>query len=303
VPTAVVTGACSYTGRAVAASLLARGWRVRTLTNRVTPLHPLSAALDRAPLQFDDPGALVTFLRGADLFVNTYWIRYPRGRLDFDAAVANSAVLFAAAATAGVPRIVHVSVSNPSASSSLAYYRGKARVEDVLKGLRVSHAIVRPTLVVGPADILVNNIAWFLRWFAVFAMPGSGAYRVQPVALDDVGEIVAEAALASGDLCLDAAGPEVVTFDEFVRAIATAIGRSRPVLHVPPWMSLAALRLLGVVLGEVVLSKQELKGLMEERLVSSEPPRGTTSVLDWLARSGAALGRRYASEVGRHFTA
>ncbi len=301
--TAVVTGAFSYTGHAVARSLLARGWRVRTLTNRTAPLQPLDGAdaIDRAPLQFSDPDALVTFLRGADLLVNTYWIRYPHGGLRFDDAVGNSAVLLASAATAGVRRIVHLSISNPSADDALDYFRAKAQVETIVRGMGVSHAIVRPTLVAGPGDILVNNIAWCLRRFPLFAMPGSGAYRVQPVLVDDVGEIVVDAAEMRGDVTLDAAGPETLTFEALVATVGAAIGCRRRIVHVAPPVALGFVKILSMLTGDVVLTKQELTGLMEERLVSREPPRGTGRVTAWLAAHGERLGRRYASEVKRHF--
>ena len=167
----------------------------------------------------------MAFLRGADLLVNTYWIRYPHGGLRFDDAVGNSAVLLAAAATAGVGRIVHLSVSHPSAADALDYYRGKAQVEAVVRGLGVPDAIVRPTLVVGPVDILINNLAWCLRRFPVFAMPGRGDFRVQPVLVDDVGEIMADAAGMRGDATIDAAGPETLTFEALVAAVGAAIGR------------------------------------------------------------------------------
>ena len=301
--TAVVTGAFSYTGHAVARSLLTRGWRVRTLTNRAAPLQPFDGAdaIDRAPLQFGDPDALVTFLRGADLFVNTYWIRYPHGGLRFDDAVGNSAVLLASAATAGVGRVVHLSVSNPSADDALDYYRAKAQVEAVVRGLGLPHAIVRPTLVVGPSDILINNVAWCLRRFPVFAMPGRGDFRVQPVLADEVGEIVADAAELRRDATLDAAGPETLTFEALVAAVGAAIGRRRRIAHVKPPVALGLLKVISALVGEVVLSRQELDGLMEERLVSTEPPRGTRSVTAWLAAHGAELGLRYASEIKRHF--
>ena len=301
--TAVVTGAFSYTGRAAARSLLARGWRVRTLTGRATPIRPFDGAdaLERAPLQFGDPTALVAFLRGADVLVNTYWIRYPHGGLRFDDAVGNSAVLLAAAATAGVGRVVHLSVANPSADDQLDYYRGKARVEAVVGGIGIPHAIVRPTLVVGSGDILINNIAWCLRRFPVFAMPGAGAYRVQPVLLDDLGEIVADAAEARGNATLDAAGPDTLTFEALVAAVGAAIGRRRRIAHVTPPIALGLLKVVSALVGEVVLSRQELDGLMEERLVSGEPPRGAGRVTEWIATHGAELGLGYASEVKRHF--
>jgi NADH dehydrogenase len=302
-PLAVVTGAFSYTGAAVARSLSARGWALRTLTNRSIPLQRLDFDVEAHPLQFEDAGRLVAALEGARALVNTYWIRYPHAGLSFDVAVANSGRLFEAARAAGVERVVHVSVSNAAPDSTLDYYRGKAAVEALVRGCGLSHAIVRPTLVVDEADILVNNIAWFLRRFPIFAMPGDGRYRVQPVTLEDTGEIVAEAVCAEGGggVVLDAAGPEVLTFEELVRAVGRAVGCRAGIVHLPPELSLGLIRAVGWVVGETILARQELEGLMQELLVSAEPPRGRTGFSDWLARHGEGLGRRYQSELRRHF--
>ena len=173
---AVVTGAYSYTGAAVARSLMQRGYTVRTLTNRSVPIGRQDVALETHPLQFADIDSLVGAMAGADVFVNTYWVRYPYVGTEFDQAIRNSGVLFAAAKEAGVRRIVQVSVSNASLASPLAYYQGKAQVEALLAQSGVSYAVVRPTLVVGEHDILVNNIAWFMRRFPVFALPGDGCF-------------------------------------------------------------------------------------------------------------------------------
>jgi uncharacterized protein YbjT (DUF2867 family) len=297
---AVVTGAFSYTGSAAARSLISRGMQVRTLTNRAIPIGDPGAAVEAHPLQFTDPAALTASMRGARILVNTYWVRYPYVGVGFDKAVENIGVLLRAARDAGVQRVVHVSVSNPSLDSPLGYYRGKAQAEALVHELGLPYAIVRPTLVVGQHDILVNNIAWFLRRFPVFGMPGSGRYRLQPVTLDDTGEIIAEAALASEDTTINAAGPEIVTFEELVRAIAAAIGKRRPILHLPPSVALLALRATGRLVGEVILSREELEGLMTELLVSHEPPLGPHSVLDWLRGHGSEAGRAYSSELQRH---
>jgi NADH dehydrogenase len=298
--TAVVTGAFSFIGSATARSLFARGYAVRTLTNRSVPVNDPGGPVEVHPLQFTDTAAIVEAMRGADVFVNTYWVRYPYVGTGFDAAIANSAVLFNAARDAGVRRIVHVSVSNPSIDSPLDYYRGKAEVEALVRDSGLSYAIVRPTLVVGANDILVNNVAWLLRRFPVFAMPGSGRYRVQPVTLEDTGEIVAEAALATDDATIDAAGPETLTFEALVRATAAAIGRPARIVHVPPAVVLTMLRVLNRAVGEVILSRQELDGLMTELLISHEPPRGPHSVTAWLQEHASDVGRHYASELDRH---
>lgn len=301
-PSAVVTGAMSYIGSAVATSLQKRGWEVRALTNRARPLHPDQAPLPAHPLQFVDRTALVSALAGARVLVNTYWVRYPEHGVSFDQAVANSAILFEAARAAGVERIVQVSVSNASLASDLPYYRGKAQVEAHLAGLGGSYAIVRPTWVVGEQDILLNNVAWFLRRFPVFAMPGSGRYRVQPISLAETGEVVAGAALGDDCPTLDAAGPEILTFEEVVGAVAAAIGRPRPIIHLPTALVLALIRLIGRLMGDVILTREEIAGLADEMLVSSAPPLGTTPFRHWLADHGTVLGTAYRSEWRRHFS-
>ena len=298
--TAVVTGAYSFIGSAAARSLLARGYSVRSLTNRSVPVNDPGGPIETCPLQFEDASALVEAMRGAEVFVNTYWVRYPYVGTGFDRAIANSGVLLRAAREAGVRRIVHVSVSNPSLDSPLDYYRGKAEVEKLVQESGLSYGVVRPTLVVGPNDILVNNIAWLLRRFPVFAVPGSGEYRVQPVTLDDTGEIIAEVAEDDQNVTVDAAGPQIMTFEKLVRATAEAIGRKARIVHVPPGVALAMLRILNRLVGEVILSRQELNGLMTERLVSHEPPRGQQDVIAWLRDHSSEVGRRYASEMDRH---
>jgi uncharacterized protein YbjT (DUF2867 family) len=298
--TAVVTGAFSFIGSAAARSLMARGFEVRTLTNRHTPVNDPGGSIEVHPLQFEDPAALVEAMRGADVFVNTYWVRYPYVGTGFNEAVMNSGTLLRAAKEAGVRRVVHVSVSNPSLESPLDYYRGKAEVETLVRDSGLSYGIVRPTLVVGHNDILVNNVAWLLRRLPLFAMPGSGSYRVQPVTLDDTGEIVAQAVLATENMTVDAAGPEIMSFEALVRAVGEAIGRPPRILHVPPAAAMALLRVFNLLVGEVILSRQELDGLMTELLVSKDAPLGASSVTAWLQAHASEVGSHYASELKRH---
>jgi uncharacterized protein YbjT (DUF2867 family) len=295
----VLTGAFSYTGAAVASELLRRGHTVHTLTNRHAPEG--TQAITAAPLRFD-PQHLVEQLQGADAFINTYWVRLPHAGQSFDTAVQRSSVLFDAAARAGVQRVVHVSVSNAAAGTNLGYYRGKDEVEQALRQAGPSHAIVRPTLVVGPADILTNNIAWFLRRFPIFPLPDRGRYRLQPVTLDDNARIICDAIDGPEGLELDAAGPEVLTFGEYVRLVAKACGVRRWIISVPGWLSLALLRVVGWILRDVVLTREELLGLEQELLLSHAPPTGQESVRQWLLQNGDNLGRSYINDLRRHFS-
>lgn len=298
-----VTGAFSYTGRFIARRLLGDGRRVRTLTNHShrPGAEDLQAELQVEPLRFDDRSRLIASLRGVDTLYNTYWVRFPRGRIDFDLAVANIRILISAAEAAGVRKLVHISVSNPSVESRLAYYSGKARAEDLVKQSKLQWGIVRPTLVFGPGDILINNIAWMHRHMPAFGIPGLGDYRLQPVSAEDVASIALWAANESDNVTVDAAGPEIMTFQELVDQIAIAVNRRPRYIYMTPSLFILAGWFIGLVTRDVVLTRQEVEGLMDELLVSNEPPRGTQRFDDWLLRNADTVGLRYASELGRNW--
>ncbi len=297
----VVTGAFSYTGRAIAIRLLERGHRVRTLTRHADSTGELAERVDAVPFSFDDPAALADNLRGASTLYNTYWIRFEHGVSTFARAVENTRTLIRAARAAGVERFVHVSVSNPSLDSPLPYFRGKALVEVELAESGISHAIVRPTLVFGPGDILVNNIAWLLRRLPLFLVPGTGEYRVQPVSLDDTAEIILEAARGPGNVTVDAAGPETLTFSEVVRLLASATGSHARLVHARPGAVLGLIQVLGHLRRDVVVTRAELAGLTASLLVSRDPPRGRASFREWVHREADTLGRSYVSELRRNY--
>lgn len=297
----VVTGAFSFTGRAIAAALLGCGRSVRTLTRRDEPADPLAARLQRAALQFRDERALRESLAGADTLYNTYWVRFAHGETTFERAVANTRVLLRAAREAGIRRVVHVSVANPALDSPLPYFRGKAEAEAAVRACGLAHAIVRPTLVFGPRDILVNNIAWGVRRTPVFPVAGDGRYRVQPVSVEDVAAICVDVGAADADVVVDAAGPETVSYEELVRLVAAAVRRDVRLAHVPPRVVLALARVAGLLRRDVLLTAEELAGLQAELLVSAQPPLGTAGFRAWVAANGAELGRRYVSELARNF--
>ena len=294
----VVTGAFSYTGRYIAERLLASGRRVRTLSRLPAPAE---ARVEAAPLQFADPAALTAALRGARVLYNTYWIRFPYGDSTFERAVENSRTLFAAAARAGVERIVHVSVTNADERSPLPYFRGKAAVERALRESEVSHAIVRPTWIFGSRDILVSNLAWVLRRFPLLVVPGNGAYEVQPIAAEDVAALAVEAGDASDDVTFDAAGPERLAFLEVVRLLRRATRSRALVVRAHPRLALALARLVDAMTDDVLLTREEVAGLTGSLLTSGEPPRGRASFRQWIERHGDSLGREYVSELERNF--
>ena len=294
-----VTGAFGYSGRYIARRLLQAGHRVVTLTNTRPARDPFEGHVRAMPLDFDNPSILARGLQGVEVLYNTYWVRFDHAGFSHAGAVRNTRRLFEAAREAGVRRLVHVSITNPSLDSPLAYFSGKAELEEALEASGLSFAILRPTVLFGKEDILINNIAWMLRRFPVFAIPGDGAYRLQPVFVDDLAELAVRAGTERTNQVVNAIGPETFTYRELVATIGKCIGRSRPAVSLPPsvvyWLGAA----MGRLLGDVVITRPEIQGLMEERLYVDTPPTAGTPLSEWARVHAGDLGRRYASELAR----
>lgn len=298
----VVTGAFSYTGGAIASHLVAKGRRVRTLTGHPHRRSPLHGAIQALPYRFDDADALARSLEGASVLYNTYWVRFDRPPITFARAIENSRRLFAAAERVGIRRVVHVSVTNPSTDSPFPYFRGKAAVERILGEVASSYAVVRPSVVFGPGDILMNNIAWLLRRFPVFAIPGSGAYPVRPVHVDDVADLCVRTAEASHNVVVDAVGPDTMTFEEMVLRIRRAVGSRSAIVHVSPRVAMTLARGIGRLVSDVIVTDHELGGLMAGLATATAPSAGSLRFSDWIEAAGPEIGHRYESEIRRHFS-
>ena len=280
---------------------MAGGRSVIDLTRRPALPHPLGEAARSARLDFDQPDLLAKTLERVDTLYNTFWIRFERGAITYPWAVERSGVLFAAAARAGVRRIVHLSVINASHDAPTAYFRAKATVEDALIGSGMSYAIVRPTVTFGPGDILLNNLAWTLRRLPVFGIPGHGRYPIQPVHIDDIADLAVRAGSLAEPMTVDAAGPDTFTFREFVALVREAIGSRALVVPMPVGAALAAARLMGLIVRDEVLRRDEVTELETGLMRSAAAPTGSIRLAGWLAANADGLGRRWSSELDRHF--
>ena len=297
----VVTGAFGYTGKYIAQRLLDQGVPVRSLTRNPQSFSPFGSQVERHPLDFDDFPQLVQSMEGADTLYNTFWIRFARGPVDHDLAVRNSRNLVDAAVKAGVRRVVHISITGASADSPLPYFRGKGQVEDYIRQSGLSYSIIRPTVIFGAEDILINNIAWFLRRFPVFPVAGRGDYPVQPIFVDDVAHLAVDSSSSDSNQTMDAVGPETFTFKDLVRQIRRTTGGRAVVVSLPPSVVFTSAVLVGAALRDVVLTREEIDGLMSGHLVSNGPPTAVTRLTDWMYAHRDTLGRRYASELARHY--
>jgi NADH dehydrogenase len=300
-PVSVVTGGFGFSGRCIAQKLLMRGERVRTLTNHPDTASALYDRMEIARLDFEDEATLARSLAGATVLFNTYWVRFAYGGTSHELAIRNTKRLIRAAEAAGVKKIVHVSITNPSLESPLPYFRGKAEVEESIRASKLSYAILRPAVLFGQGDILINNIAWMLRNFPVFAVPRMGEYRVQPIFVEDLAELAVASGRAKENGVSDAVGPETYTYDALVRMIQEAIGSRARITYQPAPLIRLASKILGLIVDDVVLTRDEIKGLTADLLVSLEPPTGHTSLHDWIYANARNLGTTYASELGRHY--
>jgi len=298
--TDVVTGAFGYSGAAVARDLLAAGHQVRTLTGH-PDRRPAGSPIDVRPLDFADADGLERDLRGAHTLYNTYWVRFPHGDASHAAAVANSRALFAAAARAGVERIVHVSITHADPASPYPYFSGKGEVEASLRDLGVPYAIARPVILFGGHGVLLNNIAWLLRRLPVFAVGGRGDYRVRPIHVDDLAALLLRLADEPGNVTVDAVGPDSLPFLDLVRAIRAAVGSRALIVPAPGWAVPALSAALGAALRDVLLTRDEYQAMAAGLADSDAPATGETSLTEWISAHGRELGLTYANELTRHY--
>jgi len=304
-PLHAVTGAFGYSGRQIAARLLHAGVAVRTLTNSpVPPDHGQSlwgTTVDVARLTWDDPAQLTAALRGVAVLYNTYWVRFNHRNFTHARAVANTTALFTAARAAGVRRVVHVSITNPQENCPLEYFHGKGVLERTLMNSGLDYTILRPAVLFGREDILINNIAWMLRRFPVFGVFGDGQYKLQPIHVDDLAALAVDAGTHTQNTIINAIGPETFTYRDLARTLGQIIGHPRPIISVPPALGYAIGYITGKLLGDVLITREEIRGLMQNRLFVDAPPpaRAVTKLTDWSRAQAATLGLRYANELAR----
>jgi uncharacterized protein YbjT (DUF2867 family) len=296
-PLNVVTGAFGYTGRYITELLLRRGVKVRSLTGHPNRTNQFANKVEVMPFSFGNPNALTHSLEGAEVLFNTYWIRFPRSELTFERAAANVKALIDAARRSGVSRFVHISITNANPDSSLPYFRGKGEIEQYLIHSGLSYGILRPAIIFGPEDILLHNIAWMLRQFPLFTIPGDGNYHLQPVFAEDLAQLAVDMGNEHRDMAIDAVGPESFTFNQLVALLARAVASKARVIHVSPFVQLILAGIFSRLMRDVTLTRDEIRGLMSDLLVSNNAPTATTRLSEWVERNAGVIGTCYRSEL------
>lgn len=294
-----VTGSYSYSGKYITRRLLAQGNEVITLTGHPNRTGEFAGKIRNYPFNFDHPDELARSLENVEVLYNTYWVRFNHSSFNHADAVKNTLILFNAARKAGVKRVVHISITNPSENSPLEYFSGKAQLEKALIASGLSYAILRPTVIFGQEDILINNIAWALRHLPIFGVFGDGNYKLQPIYVEDLADLAVRSGERQANEIIDAIGPETFTYCDLVERIGELIGARRKVIPVPPAFGYLAGQAIGALTGDVTITRAEIEGLMSNLLYTDSTPAGTTKLTDWIRDHAESLGKNYASELKR----
>ncbi|MCI5144910.1 MAG: NAD-dependent epimerase/dehydratase family protein [Candidatus Electrothrix sp. AR3] len=294
-----VTGAFGYSGKCIAKRLLDQGQRVITITNSYERKNPFGEQIRAFPFYFDEQEKLEEALEGVSVLYNTYWVRFNHKTFTHADAVRNTETLFRAAKKAGVKRIVHVSITNPSIDSPLEYFSGKARLENALIESGISHAILRPAVLFGKDDMMINNIFWVVRHLPISIIFGNGEYKLQPIYVDDLAALAVEQGKERENSIIDAIGPETFTYRELIKTIGDIIGKHQPVVSVSPKVGYVIGLILGKFLNDVLITKEEIEGLMDNLLYVDSPPAGNTKLTEWAKKHSETLGLKYSNELAR----
>jgi NADH dehydrogenase len=121
------------------------------------------------------------------------------------------------------------------------------------------------------------------------------------VHVEDVADLLVEGVYSKDSHIVDAVGPESYTFKELVKLVGEKVGAQRPVISVPPRLALLAAQVLSLFVNDVMLTPEEVDGLMANLLISKEPPRCKTKFSDWLEENKNTIGIKYASELKKHY--
>jgi len=294
-----ITGAFGYSGKYISEKLLGENYQVKTLTNSPHKHHPYKDKIEIAPLSFDNKDLLVKNLSGYDVLINTYWVRFNHKKFNHQGAVKNTKILFDASKEAKIKKIIHVSITNPDINSELEYFKGKAILEEYLKSLDINYAIIRPAVLFGKEDILINNMAWFVRNLPVIGVFGDGNYKLQPIHVEDFAKLIINRINVDKNVILNAIGKETYTYKQLLLAIMSGIDVHKKIINVNPLVGYWAGKIIGFLKNDVFITKEEIKGLMQNKLYVNDKPIGEISLQEWIKHNKHTLGKKYASELLR----
>ncbi|MGH7545982.1 MAG: complex I NDUFA9 subunit family protein [Gemmatimonadota bacterium] len=282
-----LTGGTGFVGGAVARALRRRGHAIRALVRdpaRARDLGEQGAELVKGDIV--DAPSLRDATRGCEAAIHLIGIIREKGRYTFEAVHTRGTTnVLAAAREAGVRRFVQMSALGAK-SGGTEYHRTKHEAEERVRRAGIPFAILRPSLIFGRASPVVQLWLRMVRLSPVVPVLGDGRYRLQPVFVDDVAAAFVRAAERSEltDGVYEIAGPEVLTYDEVLDAVAQAMGKRIRKWHIPLAIVWPPVRLAAALRLPAPIAPHELQMLLEEN-VAAEPANALADVFGLEPRS------------------
>ncbi len=275
--TVLVTGASGFVGQHLVPELIRRGTPVRGMVRK----HARGAELERAGAELVegdllDPASLARAVHGCSAVIHLAAVADSSDPdLNERVNVGGSRSLAEACRDTGVSRIVNISSTCAGRRLQDAYGETKLRAEAEfdLDGLRVTH--MRPAMIYGLGSKEFDLFAGVVRRLPRVPIPGDGTSRLRPVFVHDAVEllirVLGEDEAASRTY--DVAGPETISFDDFIAAVGRAMGKTSKALHVPASAALLGARVLGRLMAHPPINVDQVMAFLQDTEVDIEPAR------------------------------
>ena len=272
----LLTGATGTIGMPLLRRLTAAGTPVRCLVRDPRRLGPERVRVQIALGDLSDPFTFRHALRGVDTVVHlASAIRdQPAGSIEELAGISTWR-LVQAAERAGAQRFVFFSVLGASTRSRARLMRAKAIAERALMESTLSHTVFAPSLVYAPGDPFMRLLER-MSLLPVMPIAGPGRASFQPMWAEDVADCVM-AALPGGAMADQAAGaryelagPETLTYREFVACMLRSLRRHRPIVPLPSRLVRRTLNWVELLMGPTAPATWDEVELLQVPLLSRQ---------------------------------
>jgi NADH dehydrogenase len=258
---ATVFGGSGFIGRHLVQRLVNEGWRVRVAVRDVEAaafLKPLGDIGQIVPIigELTSEVSVRAAVDGASLVVNLVGILnecplgFGKKRTFQTINVDGAGRVAAAAAAAGVAKLVHLSALGADRNFASAYALSKAAGEEAVRAAFPRATILRPSVVFGPEDSFFNRFAKLASFTPILPVYvtdgmfmhgagwfGSGGPHMQPVYVGDVADAIMAAVHgdAPAGRTYELGGPRVYSLKEIQELMLKASGRKRWLVPMPLW--------------------------------------------------------------------
>lgn len=235
-------------------------------------LKPLPA-MELVAADVHDPQQLAPLVAWADVVVHLVAILHGSAEAFERVHAALPRTLATACRAAGGRRVIHVSALGVDAGAPSDYLRSKAAGEAALQQPGVAWTILRPSVIFGEHDRLMNTFAQ-LQAVAPFVPLACADARFQPVWVDDVAAAIARA--IDDDTTIgqvyELAGPRVMTLAELVQLAGRTAGHERRVIPLPGGLASLQAMVMEALPGEPLMSRDNLRSMQVPNVASGRLP-------------------------------